>query len=450
MSNTKASLLSTVAVRKAAIIEALSAHISFDNVVRTFENDSACVTFDVLVDGKALDIPGLEWTDEDGDLVREDRNNDVNRELIDALHEALPGTSDTIDTLDFDFDDADTYVAFFALLQRAVEATTPSDPEGDKGEWIDDWSEPIAARDAALAHEAEEDERLRLDYSNALISLDDITVSGSTTADVQRAFDELMHAALNNPFGQDIIREAKEVLEGTQWRLDDDCARIVERIPTPPEGPEGDADVERIEAEVYCDDSVLGVGEYRAVLRVQLSQEGRLTVEADERHSSENTVPSDVWHNRTLEWTASLSQGSAVVADRDALYALAEEVAALAAVVHAGHSVDWDGRNGVGELTGAADAAATSIAMLVDNADWTADVEVWDAQDWVSEGIGHLGITRSTTDDELQDIADSVYRDAEGEGHRLYGDAYSVLERHREELRADEADQDDEDETLAA
>lgn len=308
--------------------------------------------------------------------------------------------------------------------------------------------------DAARAQEDEENERLSLKYANALVSFDDITIAGSTTADVRSAFDALTYAALSNPYGQDVIREAKEVLEGTQWQLDEDCARIVERPETDPTPPEdlqgGEQPEERIAAEVYCSDSVLGVGEYRALLRVQLSENGRLTVEADEKHSSENTVSSAVWHRRTLEWTAGLPQGDAVVADRDALETLAKEIATLAAVVHAGHSVDWHGGNRSGELTDTADAASTAIAMLVDNAEWTADVEVWDAEDWVSAGIECLGITPSTSDEELQHIADRVYSDAEAERHRLYGDVYSVLERHREELRADESDEGDEDETLAA
>lgn len=105
-----------------------------------------------------------------------------------------------------------------------------SDPEGDKAEWVDAWSDRIAAMDVTRAQEAEEDERLRLDYSNALINLDDITVAGSTTADVQKAFDELMYAALDNPHGQDVIREAKEVLEGTQWQLSEVGDQVIERL----------------------------------------------------------------------------------------------------------------------------------------------------------------------------------------------------------------------------
>lgn len=217
MSNSKTSLLSSVAIK---------------NLVISVEGatDEPAVWFDILVDDKLV-VRTLEWIDEDGDVCEYTGRNAL------AWPHDFKCVAAALGLEESDVGDAGFDALHATIIERLGEALeqlpSPPAPDGDHLGALDDAIEAMdAARDdarsAAQTEEAEEDERLRLEYSNAFISLDEITVSGSTTADVQKAFDELMTAAVENPFAQDVISEAKEVLEGTQWQLDDDCARIVE------------------------------------------------------------------------------------------------------------------------------------------------------------------------------------------------------------------------------
>ena len=111
-------------------------------------------------------------------------------------------------------------------------ALRPYDPQGDELVFQD--AETIAALIGAYdAAEAEDDLlsfREEWEYTNALIRFDETVALRSSTAEVQRAFDQLMCAALGNAFGQDAIRDAEEVLEATRLQLHEkDLQKIVER-----------------------------------------------------------------------------------------------------------------------------------------------------------------------------------------------------------------------------
>lgn len=228
MTNTKTSLLSSVAVK---------------NLVIAVEGatDEPAVWFDILV-GDKLVVRTLEWIDEDGDVCEYTGRNAL------AWPHDFNCVAAALGLEESDVGDADFDALHATIIERLGEALeqlpSPPAPEGDDLRALDDAIEAMdAARDDARnAAQTEEDERLRIDYSNALMSLDDITVSGSTTSDVQSAFNALIHAALSNPYGQDFIREAKEVLEETQWLLSDvdGHTRVVERL-THPEGSGGNA-----------------------------------------------------------------------------------------------------------------------------------------------------------------------------------------------------------------
>jgi hypothetical protein len=64
----------------------MTKNIEIVNFVRGFEAGTACAQFDISVDGVLFNT--LEWLDEDGDIVRDDLNNDVNPEVMRAARDA--------------------------------------------------------------------------------------------------------------------------------------------------------------------------------------------------------------------------------------------------------------------------------------------------------------------------------------------------------------------------
>lgn len=109
-----------------------------------------------------------------------------------------------------------------------------------------------------------------------------------------------------------------------------------------------------------------------------LSEDGEVWMDSSAERDS---VPGDVWHNRTIRWsvTPHLSQAACQELLDD------PDVRALLERVHAGHSVEWDGSNMVGVLTEDAVEAGEELQELLD-ARYTGDVEaqIWDAIDWIT------------------------------------------------------------------
>lgn len=190
---------------------------------------------------------------------------------------------------------------------------------------------------------------------------------------------------------------------------------------------------------INCDpNEVLGGGEYRAVLRLKLDEDGDLTLTATERHSSEATsMLMREWHRRDVVFEIKLSQGTAVVADPDAIADLAGRLAPLAARVRAGHTVDWDGSNMVGTLTPDAQDAADQISWIMDSEPrWTNDeAEVWNAGEWVYDLLRSEGqLTADTTDDEIEVMAKADEAMAKAEGVHLIGTTVEARRAYRDGL----------------
>jgi hypothetical protein len=86
---------------------------------------------------------------------------------------------------------------------------------------------------------------------------------------------------------------------------------------------------------------------------------------------SDGAPSNAVWHRRTLRWR--LGDPSLTTAE---INDLLDAAAPLVARVHAGHTVVWDGKNHVGQLTDDASAASDAMATLCDDANSTVE---WDA-----------------------------------------------------------------------
>jgi hypothetical protein len=120
-----------------------------------------------------------------------------------------------------------------------------------------------------------------------------------------------------------------------------------------------------------------------------------------------NAVPFPVWHGLIRRYTIPCLR--AAVANR-----LMVEVAPLAQAVLDGAGAEWDGHNTVARLSNDAQSAEQEIEAIIERHEWSDDtVQVWDAADWFG-GLGgsdaqraEMGITSSTTDEELQAIIDA-------------------------------------------
>ncbi len=158
-------------------------------------------------------------------------------------------------------------------------------------------------------------------------------------------------------------------------------------------------------------------------------------------HDSEigNAVPFAVHHGHTRRFT--IPALKAAPANE-----LLEEIAPLAARVVAGYSSEWDGSNHVADFDDDAEAAIDEIDTLcqriVDRADDSEQVSVWDAADWFG-GVGDhdqqrkaLGITVETTDEQLDEIETREEASVKGEG----ADVIEGLRSHLEALRTEVID----------
>jgi len=176
-------------------------------------------------------------------------------------------------------------------------------------------------------------------------------------------------------------------------------------------------------------------------------------------HSGEigNGVPTDVFHGHVQRWSIPPLKADAANRLMDSLEALAQRVCD-------GYKDDWNGRNHVATFddghTDECDAecdrehfdtaagALEDIERTLEQIDDEDAVSAWDANMWLA-GIGslaaqcrELGITATTTDEELSAVGDKCRAEA------LADDVMELdgLERHLEGLRdhareADDAEQ---------
>lgn len=128
---------------------------------------------------------------------------------------------------------------------------------------------------------------------------------------------------------------------------------------------------------------------------IELSEHGVVTASAD--HDFRNAVPVSVWHDRDLRWPVDACVSGA------RLVAVIEQSAPLLECVHAGHTVEWDGKNMVGHLTKDAAAAFAQLEGLFSNLE--PSVIVYSAAEWLWETDNLLGVWPEckTLDDAVRD-----------------------------------------------
>ena len=193
--------------------------------------------------------------------------------------------------------------------------------------------------------------------------------------------------------------------------------------------------------------------------RLSLDEDGTVDVYGRDYYGGDGT-PMDEWLNRTLTWGFGL-RGDMSVIDRDALARDLQpggQLYSLIARVHAGHSVDWDGSNHVGDLTDDAQEALDEIDRLLSTGYYCEHdaPEVWDALDWLTargsapavKVLTDLGLTVDATDDEIAAAATRADKWAASDNCELIdtSDAIEALiDRVRDEIEAAD-DDDDEDE----
>jgi hypothetical protein len=132
-------------------------------------------------------------------------------------------------------------------------------------------------------------------------------------------------------------------------------------------------------------------------------------VSADSNSEIGNGVPASVWNGLTLRihipnhLTARGIQG------------LVTDLLPLLERLHTGNEIAWNGNNWTGKLTDDALEAETEILQFIDrNSTDYESSEIWDACDWLqSETPESLGITSTTTDEQLQTIADKITEETE-------------------------------------
>ena len=161
----------------------------------------------------------------------------------------------------------------------------------------------------------------------------------------------------------------------------------------------------------------------------------------DYGYRSGDGTPMTIWHGRILRaWLPETVDA----ADAETLLRSREGIALLDRVA-AGHTVEWDGNNHVGRMTGDASDAFDSI---VDDLSAQTLIEesagVWEAGDWLSESIiyggGHVNVgnngivTARTPDAALQALAAIIDAEAATDYVSLRG-TYNYLELLRTEIR---------------
>ncbi len=155
-------------------------------------------------------------------------------------------------------------------------------------------------------------------------------------------------------------------------------------------------------------------------VELDIRGDGELTAEADPEIGG--AYPMAVGHGLVLRWTIPALCG-------DAANDLLQRLAPLAQRVVDGSDEEWDGSNRVGKLNDDARAAVEEIEAICDHVDGS-EIVVWKAEDWYEPlasaklrgdarlaDIGQdLGITATTTDEELSAIEDAEEAKAIGEG----------------------------------
>lgn len=167
----------------------------------------------------------------------------------------------------------------------------------------------------------------------------------------------------------------------------------------------------------------------------------RATMRCDYNPEIGGAVTWDQWHGHIRAYR--IPAGYTALSQM----ALMRRVLTLAERVLAGYESRWDGSNHVAALTDDAQAADDAINSICETEYETAsegDVEShWDAADWYVDGrratLRDLGITESSTAEEIERIAAVEEERARERGHHVHGVA-SYLLRARDSVTAAEDD----------
>lgn len=163
----------------------------------------------------------------------------------------------------------------------------------------------------------------------------------------------------------------------------------------------------------------------------------------------------DVWHARVIEVGLDLAgdeeryiEADSYVPNSDALaeYLNSDEAQHLLAAICDEYEIVWDGNNNVGRHTTESQAALDALLSAIESLPHTA-YSLWAAADWLGSAADN-DITAMTTDEELVVMAENVGYDYNG------GEAVVVLDEDpldyltglRDELRAEAAEDDEDDE----
>lgn len=153
---------------------------------------------------------------------------------------------------------------------------------------------------------------------------------------------------------------------------------------------------------------------------IEMTEDG--DVSADYSGEIGNAVPMHVWHGRTLRWSVPAAVKGEALAD----FIEQPDVYELLGRIHAGHSVEWDGSNHVGQLDEDAQSASDELERLIESElDDGATVETWDTEEWLFSSAALIDCWPSDTD--LDEAAANLESDAQSDNVLLINDVRETL-----------------------
>lgn len=141
-------------------------------------------------------------------------------------------------------------------------------------------------------------------------------------------------------------------------------------------------------------------------------------------------IPEREYHHRLLRWGVCANLTAEEVND------LLARIVPLAVDIIAGYSREWDGNDTVGCYTDEADAARERVNLLCQEQE-TQSGGVIDLSDWC-QGNAHWAapdLTATTTDEELEAMAEEIERDARLDGQVTVTHVLVTLENWRKQLK---------------
>lgn len=181
-----------------------------------------------------------------------------------------------------------------------------------------------------------------------------------------------------------------------------------------------------------------------STLEISLNEDGDVSLGIRTYYGGDGT-PSEIWHGRTRVYILASAKGTGGRhVDLDKLRADLAEGGWLSQAIDtiaAGHSVEHDGRNLVGQMTPEArDAEEEMVRRLDNNPDAYIDDtwSTWHVGDWLQSC--HHEITADMTDEQLEAWADDQEATAVRDRVDLIGDVADWAREVRDEKRADAQD----------